>query len=57
MRDWLLLLLLLLLLLFWFIFSDFVSGCGVIDVRGAFKHATTVDAVVVVGDVTGVVYT
>ena len=55
MRDWLLLLLL--LLLFWFIFSDFVSGCGVIDVRGAFKHATTVDAVVVVGDVTGVVYT
>ena len=44
MRNWLWLLLLRLF------FIDFVSGCGVIDVRGTFKHTTTVDAVVV-GDV------
>ena len=50
-RLWLLLLLLLLF------FVDFVSGCGVIDVRGAFKHTTASGDAVIVVDVVVVVFT
>ena len=51
-RLWLLMLLLLLLF-----FVDFVSGCGVIDVRGAFKHTTASGDAVIVVDVVVVVFT